>query len=247
MTALYIANILAVLACAWAVWVRRLSFGSRWDAPLTIGIVLYGLASALDTPWSAVAAASYPVTGKYYLLNTVGHICFMIGNAAGARSVCIRLLPDEELDRFMRTRVIPLVAIAATVMVVCVIASPVTSTMTAAYLYGVPLDGWLRVYFATFFLTMAATLWLTLFGGIRLSSEPPGPGAAFPLLGTASIGSLACLGFLTLLLTGRSELIPRIWPLSYATTTIAALTCVVMWRRRMADLTRPQAEERPDH
>ena len=242
MTSLHFTNALAVLACAWAVWARRLSFRSRWDAPLTVGVALYAVASALDAPWPAIAAASFPLSGKFYLFNTVGQICFLAGNAWGVRAVCLRLLPDDELDRFMKTRIVPTVAIAATVMVACAIASPVTSTMPADYLYGVRLDGWLRVYFSTFFLTMAATLWMALFGIFRLGTRPPGPGAALHLMGTVSIGSLACLGFLAALLTDRSELIPRIWPVAYLTTTAAALSCAFTWRRRIAALTEPANE-----
>lgn len=238
MTFLGFANALAVLACCWAVWVRRLSFGSRWDVPLTVGTALYGVASALDAPWPAIAAASYPLTGKYYLLNAVGHLCFLIGNAAGLKAIFIRLLPDDEIKRFMSNRIVPVIVVSSTVMLVCVLASPSTSTMQADYLYGVPLDGWLRVYFCTFFLTMTGTLWMAFFGGFRLSVEPPGPGPAVPLLGTVTIGSLACLSFLAVLLTGRSQLIPILWPVGYLGTAAAALTCAVAWRHRIANLTR---------
>jgi hypothetical protein len=236
------ANALAVVASCWAVWVRRVSLGSRWDAPLTIGVALYGVASALDAPWPAIASASFPLTGKYYLLNTVGHICFLAGNAAGLRAVFIRLLPDHEIGRFVQTRIAPVVTIAATVMLVCVIASPMTSTMPANYLYGIPLDGWLRVYFCVFFLTMTATLWMAFFGGIRLAEEPRSPGTVLPLLGTASTGSLACLSFLVVILTGRTELIPRLWPIGFLATAAAAVACAVAWRHRIADLTVPVDE-----
>ncbi len=241
-TVLIFANALAVLTSAWAVWIRRLSFGSRWDRPLTIGVALYCLASTLDAPWPAIAAASFPLTAKYYLLNTVGHVCFLAGTAAGVKSVCLRLLPDNDLDRFMKTRIVPVVGLAAAVMVVCVLASPRTSTMPADYLYAVPLDGWLRVYFATFFLTMTATLWMAIFGGVRLGAEPPGPGPAFPLMATASSGSLACLTFLTVILTGRLDLIPTLWPVAYVGTAAVAVICAVAWRVRVAALTEPHEE-----
>lgn len=239
MTFLCVANALAVVTCIGAVLVRRHSFGSRWDAPLTAGIALYALASALDGPWPAIAAASHPLTGKYYLLNTLGHICYLAGNAAGVRSVLLRLLSDDELERFMKTSVVPIVGVASTIMLGSVLASPATSTMSANFLYAVPLDGWLRVYFTTFFLTMTATLWLAFFGGVRMRAEPPGAGAALPLMGTVSIGSIACLTFLAAILTGRSELIVTLWPIAYLATTAAALACAFSWRRRIADLTRP--------
>lgn len=57
------------------------------------------------------------------------------------------------------------------------------------------------------------------------------------------MGSLACLGFLAVILTGRSELIVKLWPVSYLATTAAAITCAVAWRRRIADLTKPAEEQ----
>ena len=105
---------------------RRLSFGSRWDGPITVGVGLYGLAAALDSPWPAMPAASFPVTGTYYVLPALGHVCYLAGTAAGIRSVYIRLLLDEEIDAFMRTRITRVVGVAAVAMLGCLIASPVT-------------------------------------------------------------------------------------------------------------------------
>lgn len=238
MAALYVANALCVIVAGWALWVRRSSFHSRWDAPITAGVALYGLAVALDSPWPGMAAASYPVTGKYYLLPALGHLCYLVGTAAGVKSVFIRLLPDGDIAPFMRTRITPAVTLAGAVMAVCVIASPVTSRIPADHLYGVPLDGWLRVYFITFFATFVALLWTAVFGGYRLR-EDPHSGAVVPLMWTASIGSLACLAALSGILRGRSEIVATwAWPVSYLATAAASVVCAVFWRRRIADLTR---------
>ncbi len=226
------------IAC-WALWVRRLSFGSRWDAPITVGVGLYGLAAALDSAWPAMAAASFPVTGKYYVLPALGHICYLAGTAAGIRSVYVRLLPDEEIDAFMRTRVTPAVAIAGVAMLGCLIASPVTSAMPAEHLYTVPMDGWLRAYFVIFLLTFTGLLWAAVFGGFLLRKEP-NSGAVLPLMGTASTGSIGCLVILAAILSGRTELVPTfVWPVTYLATAAASLICGIYWRRRVASLTRP--------
>jgi hypothetical protein len=76
LTALYVANAIAVLSACWALWVRRHSFGSRWDGGITVGVALYGLGSALESPWPSLSAASFPLTGTYNLLPALGNICF---------------------------------------------------------------------------------------------------------------------------------------------------------------------------
>lgn len=232
MPALHIANLLAVLAAGWALWVRRHSFGSRWDAGITVGVALYGLGSALESPWPAMAAASFPLTGKYYLLPALGNISYLAGTAVGLKSFYVRLLPDAEIGRFMRTWIAPVVAVAAAVMLFSAVASPQTSTMPAATLYGVPPDGWLRVYFATYFVSATVLLWAAVFGGWRLR-DGANSGAVVPLMVIALVGSLACLGHLAATLTGHG--MPALALAGgYLATTATALACGVYWQRRVA-------------
>lgn len=234
---LHIANAIAVLTACWAIWVRRHSFASRWDGGITIGVVLYGLGSALESPWPAVSAASFPVTGKYYLLPVFGNFCYLAGTAIGLKSFYIRLLPDAEIGRFMRTWIAPIVAVAGVVMLVSAAASPGTSAMPAASLYGVPLDGWLRVYFATYFLSVSMLLWAAVFGGIRLR-EGPDSGAVVPLMVIAFVGSLACVWHLVAILSGHDQHTAALLG-GYLATTVTALACGIFWRRRVGAFTRP--------
>lgn len=232
MPALQAANIVAVLAAGWAIWVRRHSFGSRWDAGITIGVALYGLGSVLESAWPAMSAASYPLTGKYYLLPVLGNISYLAGTAVGLKSFYVRLLPDAEIGRFMRTWIAPVVALAATIMLLCAVASPRTSTMPADHLYGVPLDGWLRVFFTTYFVSVTMLLWAAVFGGWRLR-DGTASGAVVPLMVIALVGSLACLGHLAALLTGHG--VPALALAGgYLATTVTALACGVYWQRRVA-------------
>jgi hypothetical protein len=231
MTALQLANVLAVTAAGWALWVRRHSFGSRWDGAITVGVALYGLGSALESAWPAVASASYPLTGKYYLLPVLGNISYLAGTAVGLKSFYVRLLPDAEIGRFMRTWIAPVVGLAASVMLLCTLVSPRTSTMPANYLYAVDLDGWLRLYFITYFVSATALLWAAVFGGWRLR-DGANSGAVIPLMLIALVGSLACLGHLVATLTGHGA--PALALAGgYLATSVTALACGVYWRRRV--------------
>lgn len=232
MPALYAANIAAVLAAGWALWVRRHSFGSRWDWAITVGVALYGLGSVLESAWPEMSAVSYPLTGKYYVLPVLGNISYLAGTAVGLKSFYVRLLPDAEIGRFMRTWIAPVVALAATVMLLCILASPQTSMMSADYLYGVALDGWLRIYFTTYFASVTVLLWAAVFGGWRLR-DGTGSGAVVPLMAIALVGSLACLGHLAALLSGHG--VPALALAGgYLATTVTALACGVYWQRRVA-------------
>lgn len=235
MTVLNAANLVAVLAAAWSLWVRRHSFGSRWDTAITIGVSLYGLGSLLESAWPAMGAASYPLTGKYYLLPVLGNISYLAGTAVGLKSFYVRLLPDAEIGRFMRTWIAPVAAVAGAVMLLCALASPGTSAMSADFLYGVPLDGWLRVYFATYFLSATVLLWAAVFGGWRLRVGANSD-AVLPLMVIALVGSLACLAHLGATLTGHG--VPALALAGgYLATTVTALACGIYWRRRVTAMT----------
>ena len=240
MTALRVFNAVAVAVALWALWVRRDTIGSRWDGAITAGLALYGLGSALESPWPEVSAASEPLTGKYYLLPVLGNICYLSGTAVGLKSFYVRLLPDAEIGRFMRTWILPLVAVPAAVMLLCALASPRTSAMPADSLYGVPLDGWLRVYFVTYFVSVTMLLWAAVFGGFRLRGGP-NAGAVGPLMVIAFIGSLACLWHLAAILSGRDQHAAALFG-GYLATTLTALACGISWRRRVEALTEPRKD-----
>ena len=246
MTALLWANAVAVLTAAWALWVRRHSFGSKWDGAITVGVALYGLGSALESPWPSAASASFPLTGKYYLIPVLGQISYLAGTAVGLKSFYVRLLPDDEIGRFMKSWVLPAVAVPAALMLLCALASPGTSSMVSDHLYGVPLDGWLRVYFATYFLSVTALLWAAVFGGVQLRREPDS-GAAVPLMTIAATGSIACLGLLSAVLSGHGADVAELALIGgYAATTVTSLACGIYWRRRVAELTEAPDEALPE-
>lgn len=238
MAALYLANVAVVVIAAWAIWERRLTFQSQSDSPITYGILLFGLGAALDSPWPGVAAASYPLTGKYYLLMALGHICYLSGAAMGIKATYLRLVPDDAIGPFMRTRIAPLIAVAAILMAGCLVASPVTSTMPAAHLYLVKPDTWLSVYWIIFLGTFIVLELISMFGVNRLRSDPRSVMVNL-LLASQFVGTLAILFIAFGILTNRSE-IPRIlvWPFAYAGIIGGAIAAVVSWRHRVASMFR---------
>lgn len=237
---IYAANVAVVLIAAWAVWERRLTFRSRFDASITYGIVLFGVGAALDSPWPEVARASHPLTGKYYLLMTVGHLCYLSGAALGIRAIYQRLLSDKEIRSFMNYRIASLIAVAAVVMLTCMLASPVTSSMPADHLYLVQPDGWLIGYWIAFLGVFFVLELISMYGANRLRADPRS-GMAMWLVISQAAGSLAILAIGLGVLTGRDE-IPRflVWPFAYVGIAAGSAAAVVAWRHRAASLLEPR-------
>ena len=223
------------MVAAWALWERRLTFQSRWDAPITWGIALYGLGAALDSPWPGVAAASFPWTGKYYLLMGLGHICYLSGSI-GIKSIYLRFLPDGAAASFTRRFIVIPIAVAATVMAACLLASPITSTMPEANLYLVQPDGWLRVYWTAFLGTLTALALVSMYGLSRLRADARSVMIGL-LIASQAVGTLACLTIALGVLTNRITVNGfLVWPFAYAGIVGGAIAAVAAWRHRMSAL-----------
>lgn len=236
MTFIYIVNALAVLVAIWALWVRRDTVHSRWDAPISAGIALFALGAALDSPWAAAATASFPLTGKYYLLNWLGHLSYLLGATRGLKAVALRLMPDDAIGGFMKTRVLPPVLLASTVMLACLLISPRSSDLPAANLYFVAPDGWLVAYWATYFAALTGLNAAAVYGAFTLRSGPRSTTHDL-LVGATALGTLACWGFFAAIVTGQDRLIETLaWPGSQIAIIAGAVACALSWRHRAAAL-----------
>lgn len=236
MTFLYLSNALVLLIAPWALWVRRDTVHSRWDGPITAGVALFAIGAGLDSPWPTMAAASFPLTGKFYLLNCCGHICYLLGATRGLKAVALRLMSDHAIEGFMKTRVLPPVLLAAGVMVVCLLQSPRTADMSAANLYFVAPDGWLVAYWATYFLTMTGLNAVAMYGSFALRGSPRSPTHDLLVAATA-LGTLACWGFFVAIVTGQHRLIATvIWPGTQIAIIAGAIACALSWRHRRGEL-----------
>lgn len=237
---IYLANAAVVMIAAWAVWERRLTFQSRFDSAITTGIVLFGIGAALDSPWPGVATASYSLTGKYYLLMVVGHLCYLSGAAQGIRAVYQRLMDDEAFRSFLRYQIAPTIAVAGTVMLICFLRSPITSTMPADHLYLVHPDGWLDGYWAAFLGIFVVLELISMYGGNLLRSDPRAVMVNLLMMSQA-VGSLAILLIGVGVLIAPSEA-PGIlvWPFAYVGIAGGAIASVVSWRHRASALFSPR-------
>ncbi|MFM9035931.1 MAG: hypothetical protein ACKOQ4_16900 [Mycobacterium sp.] len=235
---LYLFNVAAIAVAAWAFWQRRLTLQSRFDAPITYGIAAFGLAVALDSPWGGVAAASYPFTGKYYLLMGLGHVVALCGAALAIKATFMRLLPDDALGPFMRTRITPVIAVAGFVMLCCLIASPITSSMPADHLYLVAPDRWLIVYWCAFLGALLVLQSTAVFGMSRMRADPRSV-MIIPMLFSqlAGCGVIALLAFGLL---GHHSVITLtiVWPFAYLTIIAGSTAAVLSWRHRWTKMVR---------
>lgn len=237
MTILVLANVIAVSVALWALWELRLtSFGSRYDSPKSLTLILFALGALLDSPSREAARMSYSVLGRDYFLTVAGHICYLCAAAVGVKYIYLRLLPEPQITRFVKRRTVPAVAIAAAVMVVCFTASPRIRTMTDDHFYLVHPDGWLALYWTAFYSTLAGLLLVAMYGVYQLRADPRSVKLNL-LMTSLGLGLLSVAGSAWGLISGRNEEVRLYaWPLTYGAIAIGALAVVLSWRRRVAEL-----------
>lgn len=233
-----ITNSAFLVVAVWAIWVRRDTLHSRWDASITAAIGLFAVGAVLDGPWPSVAAASFPVTGKYYVFTAFGHGFYLFGAALGLRAVCLRLMADSAIESLM-SRVRLVVMAAAALLVACVLASPTTSTMPAPSLFLVPPDGWLVTYWAVYFLTLMGLNTVALYGAHHLRGDPRQ--LMLGLLAAATVvGNLVCVGFLLAIATEKTDLVEKLlWPSGYVAMIAGSVALAVSWRHRAQEMLPP--------
>ena len=148
-----------LLATAWALWVRRGSWSSRWDAPLTASIALQTIGAVFDTPWPAWQIAVSRVFGGPHVGTVVANLCYLAAALLAVIAVYSRLLPDHWATAVINTRFLQPVFAAVTLMIVAFnLSSATASGSPLVHLYFIPRDGWLTLYWVIYCLTLQSLL-----------------------------------------------------------------------------------------
>ncbi len=236
MTALGVANIVLLVFVVWVVWERRLTFGSRFDSPITVGTVLFGAGVGLTSPWPVVAGVPFPFTGKYFALIVVGQFCFLAATAFGIKSVYVRLLSDEAMDPFMRRRIAPLIAVASVALVICFVASSLTLPRPVDQPSFGTLDGWLAASWLTYFGILAVLGLILSYGVARLRRDPRSVMHRALLLSLVPASLSAVVIGYALVSSGHVNVWIAMWLINYVAFFGTAIAFVTQWRRRVRDL-----------
>jgi hypothetical protein len=104
MSALIIVTLAAVF---YSLWVRRDTWGSRWEADASLNIALQGCAVLLMSPWASAALGPplHNVFRRWNVEDLFGHICLMVAAAAIIDHGLARLGDENEWRRIFRRHV----------------------------------------------------------------------------------------------------------------------------------------------
>jgi hypothetical protein len=140
------------LACiGWSLWIRRLTWFSRWEIAGTLCIALQGSAALLISPAASeiLGTPLHAVTGMWNLEDYLGHTSYLLAAGALVQTVLSRVADDHALQAIWTHWV----ERPATMCIPLMFAAYAMGNGAAVYrsnFYEVPADVWLKIYWLLF-------------------------------------------------------------------------------------------------
>ncbi len=191
-----IAVLIAItISCiAWSLWIRRVTWNSRWEVAATLNIALQGAAVLLMSPLASetVGVALHALTGKWNLEDYIGHDLYIVAASAVVYNALGRLQDDHALQRSFKQ----FVERPATLCIPLLLVTFSLGNGAAIYrpdFFDVPTDFWLNTYW----LLLCGTLIYLLGYGARallvLRKDPRSRRIANIYLVASASGIIACV------------------------------------------------------
>ncbi|MGV0792285.1 hypothetical protein [Mycolicibacterium sp. XJ1819] len=189
------ALIVITLCCiAWSLWIRRVTWTSRWEVAATLNIALQGLAVMLMSPWASetVGVALHALTGKWNLEDFIGHDAYIVAASAVVYNSLGRLQEDHDLQRSFRQWV----EFPATICIPLLLVTFWLGNGSSIYhrdFFQVPTDFWLNMYWL---LLCGLLIYLLAYGAralLILRKDPRSRTVANVYLVASASGVAACV------------------------------------------------------
>lgn len=185
---------ITLASIAWSLWIRRVTWHSRWEVAATLNIALQGCAVALISPLASetLGVALHNITGEWNLQFYVGHDCYIVAASAIVYNAVGRLAEDDAIQRSFKQYV----ERPATLCIPLLLATFTLSRGSKTYardLFALPTDFWLSVYWVLLTATLA---YLLLFGSralLVLRKDPRSRRFANLYLVASASGVAACV------------------------------------------------------
>jgi hypothetical protein len=191
-----LATLIAItLGCiAWSLWIRRVTWSSRWEVAATLNIALQGLAVLLMSPWASESLGHWlhAVTGMWNLEDYIGHDAYIVAASAVVYNALGRLADDHVMQKTFRMYV----ERPATLCIPLLLAAFSLGNGARIYkpdFFDVPTDFWLAFYWL---LLCGMLIYLLCYGGralLILRQDPRSRKIANVYLVASASGILACI------------------------------------------------------
>lgn len=191
--ALAILILITLICIAWSLWIRRVTWTSRWEVAATLNIALQGAAVALMSPMAAetIGRTLHSMTGVWNLQAYVGHDCYIVAGSAIVYNAVGRLQNDAAMQK-MFTQYVERPATVCIPVLLALFTMSNASREFSRDLFTLPTDGWLTAYWTVL---CATIVYLLAFGAralLVLRKDPESRKIANVYLAASVSGMAAC-------------------------------------------------------
>ncbi|MGY4708735.1 hypothetical protein ACXDF8_04075 [Mycolicibacterium sp. CBM1] len=188
------ALITVTLACiGWSLWIRRLTWSSRWEVAATLNIGLQGAAVLLMSPLASdtLGRLLHSLTGVWNLEDYIAHDCYVVAASAIVYNALGRLQDDETTQAAFKQYV----ERPATLCIPLLLATFSLGNGAAVYrsdFFTVPTDFWLSAYWVVLCGTLIHLLGYGARALLVLRRDPRSRRIANVYLVASASGIIAC-------------------------------------------------------
>ena len=226
-------SLIAFTSIGWCLWVRRITWRSRWEAAATLNVALQGVALLLmSNPASTtIGALVYRVSGVWNVEDFAAHICYLLAAVAVACAVTSRLTDDARMQRSFRQWV----ERPCTICVPVLLALFTLGNGGRIYrvnFQDVPTDGWLCAYWIVLCGMLIYLLLYSWPGLLSLCGDPASRLVAIVYLLASAFGIAACARAPLEAAEPHGQGGPA-WALACVCVTGFALASAYSWRKKV--------------
>jgi hypothetical protein len=218
-----LATLIAItLGCiAWSLWIRRVTWSSRWEVAATLNIALQGIAVVLMSPLASETLGHWlhAMTGMWNLEDYIGHDAYIVAASAVVYNALGRLQDDHS----MQTTFKQYVERPATLCIPLLLVTFSLGNGAKIYrpdFFQVPTDFWLNTYWL---LLCGMLIYLLSYGAralLVLRQDPRSRRVANIYLVASAAGIAACLVRLT------TAYVPPLQTTNAGTTLVWVFACM---------------------
>ena len=186
--------VITLIAVAWSLWIRRITWRCRWEVAATLNIALQGVAVALMSPLSSQTLGHWlhAATGEWNLEDWLAHDCYIVAASAICCNTVGRLTSESEMKRHFKLAV----EFPATLCIPLLLAGFTMSSGSHIYrddFFTVPTDSWLTAYWVLLCCTLAWLLGYSCRALTVLLGDPRSRKIAGVYLVSCLAGIAACV------------------------------------------------------
>lgn len=225
-----------LIAAGCIIWRQRKGWRLRWTPAIWRSLAFQAGGFILCIPGQAdyIGRVLFALTGTAHLRDYFGHLCFMCAAADVVCAMMCRLVPQRELEA-RAARIERPTAVAALIMLIAILGTSNLSDQGHADFFEVPLDGWLDVYWITYWAIIAYLLVYGMRLATVLRQDPQSRGAATMFLIADIIGVTSITLAVAVLILGMAVPDALLWAtVSVASILVAGWVSRQLYHRHLA-------------